>query len=131
MQVASNVMSRRGHYRHGQFIHRYCEFIMSTDNNPFNRGRSLRVRAGSRALSPRHDVGAAEEPAQKHCDSSQGGTTQSSFSCRLLTDHMQWADSIVQKNYLTQMYAIDPEYATSIYDLVRYFMIASVLPTLT
>jgi len=29
---------------------------------------------------------------------------------------LKYADAIVQKNYLTQLYAIDPNYATSVYE---------------
>jgi catalase len=80
MQVADNVLSRMGHYRHeGQ-------------PSEYTQARELYVRV----MTPEK---------RKHLHEN---------TARLLVK----ADAIVQRNYLVQLYAIEPSYCTSIFDML-------------
>ncbi|ELU37193.1 catalase [Rhizoctonia solani AG-1 IA] len=80
MQVASNILSRKGYYLHEGSLSEY------------NQVRELYTRV----LTP---------PKREELHSN---------TARLL----KHADGIVQKNYLIQLYAIEPGYAKAIYDLL-------------
>jgi len=80
IQVADNVISRKGHYRHeGQ-------------RSEYDQVRELVMRV----MSPEKRNNLYKNTAI----------------------HLKFAEPIVQKNYLIQLYAIDPSYATSVMDLL-------------
>jgi catalase len=97
MQVASNVLSRVGHYRH------------EGDPSDYDQVRELYLRV----LSP-------EKRANLHSNTAKLLEVRCiGRPCgRCLTNVVQKAEPIVQKNYLVQLHAIDPSYCKAIFDML-------------